>query len=264
MSSRSPRQLPPEVAERLGPFYVYVLVDPRDESVFYVGKGTGERLLAHGREADLIVDESIRSSKVAKIRELRDLGCEPRIDIVRHGLREDEALLIEAALIDCLDHLTNRVAGHGTAVGRSPLDELATRYGASAVPTDAPPALLIRLGRWRDAPEEIEPGTWRAGNGYRSGMSPSELADSARAWWKINPETLARHGILHAVAVHDGVTRGVMEIGDWERRNDGRRAFSAQALNEGPIAETWVGPFGRQVEFTVAAQNPIRYWLPER
>jgi len=40
--------LPPEVAERLGPFYVYLLVDPRTDRPFYVGKGTGQRLLAHG------------------------------------------------------------------------------------------------------------------------------------------------------------------------------------------------------------------------
>ena len=45
------RALPPEVAERMGPFYVYALVDPRDDAVFYVGKGTGQRLLSHGREA---------------------------------------------------------------------------------------------------------------------------------------------------------------------------------------------------------------------
>jgi len=43
--------LPREAAEHLGPYYVYVLVDPTDESVFYVGEGSKQRLLAHGREA---------------------------------------------------------------------------------------------------------------------------------------------------------------------------------------------------------------------
>ena len=38
--------LPPEVAERLGPYYVYALIDPRDDSIFYIGKGTGLRLLS--------------------------------------------------------------------------------------------------------------------------------------------------------------------------------------------------------------------------
>ncbi len=50
MAPEEPR-LPPEVAERIGPFYVYLLVDPRNGEVFYVGKGTGARPLAHGVEA---------------------------------------------------------------------------------------------------------------------------------------------------------------------------------------------------------------------
>ena len=45
--------LPPEVAGGLGPFYVYVLVDPRNDEPFYVGKGTGARLLAYGAATDL-------------------------------------------------------------------------------------------------------------------------------------------------------------------------------------------------------------------
>ena len=92
--------LPPEVAERIGPYYVYVLVDPRDDLIFYVGKGTGQRLLAHGYEALLQADPGPRSGKVARIREVRNAGHEPRIDVIRHGLTEQEALLIEAALID--------------------------------------------------------------------------------------------------------------------------------------------------------------------
>ena len=47
------QRLPTEVGENIGPNYVYALVDPRNEEIFYIGKGTGERLLAHGREADL-------------------------------------------------------------------------------------------------------------------------------------------------------------------------------------------------------------------
>lgn len=122
--------------------------------------------------------------------------------------------------------------------------------------------MLIRLGRWRDAPEEIEPGTWRAGNGYRPDMSSSELADSTRAWWKISPASVERRGITLAVSVHEGVTRAVMKIGEWTQRSDGRRAFAVEAVADGPIADAWVGEFGRRVEFTAAAQNPISYWSP--
>ena len=201
--------MPPEVAERIGPYYVYVLVDPRDDSIFYVGKGTGQRLLAHGFEALLRADPGPRSGKVARIREIRAAGLEPRIDVVRHRLREGEALLVEAALIDCVGQLTNRVAGHGAAEGRTSLGELVSQYGATPVDPGASPVVLVRLGPWKDESEKIEDGTFREGRGYRHCMTPRELVDSTRAWWHVqhvSPTTVERRGIRHAVAVHDGVT----------------------------------------------------------
>ena len=260
MTSPPEVALPPEVAERIGPFYVYALVDPRDNAVFYVGKGTGQRLLSHGREALLKADSGPRSDKVARIREIRRSGGEPRIDIVRHGIDEAEAFLIEAALIDCVDDLSNAVAGHGINQGRSPLTELAARYGAQPIDPGASPVVLIRLGPWRDEVIEIEPGTVRAGTGYKEGITPGELADATRAWWRISPSRIRREGIQHAVAVHEGVTRSVVVIGDWIQREDGRRAFAATPLTGGTIFEEWVGPFGRRVEFSSGNQNPISYW----
>lgn len=252
--------LPLEAAERLGPYYVYVLVDPTDESVFYVGKGSRQRLLMHGREADLILDARPRSSKVRRIRAIREAGHEPRVDVVRHGLDEPQALLVEAALIDCLDGLTNAVEGHGSEQGRKPLPEYVARYGAPPVASDAPPVVLIRVGRWREMVEEMELGVWRHGNGYRPGISLDELVDSARGWWKISPRTIQQRGIRHAVAVYDGVTRTLMEIGSWIQRDDGRRAFTATPILDGPMFDTWVGPVGKRVTFATATRNPISYW----
>jgi hypothetical protein len=40
------QRIPPSVQHKLG-FYVYLYVDPRDDSVFYVGKGKGGRALSH-------------------------------------------------------------------------------------------------------------------------------------------------------------------------------------------------------------------------
>lgn len=251
--------MPPEVAARIGPYYVYVLVDPRDDSIFYVGKGTGQRLLAHGLEAEFGADPGPRSGKVARIREIRSAGNEPRIDVVRHGLDEPEALMIEAALIDCVGQLTNRVAGHGAAEGRTSLGELVSQHGATPVDPGASPVILVRLGPWRDGRERIEPGTFREGRGYRHGMTPEELAESTRAWWVVSPTTVERRGIRHAVAVHGGVTRGVMTIGNWMQRGN-RRAFAAIPLTDGPVYDEWVGPLGRRVEFPRGLQSPICFW----
>lgn len=252
--------LPPEAAERLGPFYVYVLVDPTSDGIFYVGKGSRQRLLQHGREADLTTGESARSAKVQRIRDLRAAGYEPRIDVVRHGLSEEQAFAIEAALIDCVPGLCNVATGHGANRGREELTEYVVRYGATPVPADAPPAVLIRIGRWKDLPEQIEPGVQRSGNGYRPEMSRQELVDATRAWWKISPRSVARRGVEHAVAVHAGVTRAVMRIGDWTQRDDLRWAFAAELVESGPVHDAWIGDVGRRVEFVSSAQNPIIYW----
>lgn len=256
----SHKVFPTEVAERLGPFYVYMLIDPRDGRPFYVGKGTRQRLLDHGVEADLTAEETLRSLKVRRIREIRNAGHEPRIDIVKHGLEsESVAFAIEAALIDSVEGLTNAVAGHGAAAGRRPLPEYIAMYGATPVPGDAPPVVLIRLGSWKAEPQDGD-GVTRAGRGYRPGMTIDELVDSTRAWWRISQTRIQRDGIRHAVAVHDGITRGVIEIGGWTSRHDGRRAFVGTPIMDGPVHEAWVGPFGRKVLFTVGAQSPVMYW----
>jgi len=48
-----PNHLPREVARQLGPYYIYVFIDLRDNTIFYVGEGTGARPLAHAKTADL-------------------------------------------------------------------------------------------------------------------------------------------------------------------------------------------------------------------
>lgn len=254
------RPLPSEVAERLGPFYVYALVDPRDGATFYIGKGTGQRLLAHGFEADIDGGNRGNHAKLARIRDIRAAGLEPQLDIVRHGLNEPESFLVEAALIDSIDGLTNTVAGHGRVIGRRPLREYVVEYGAQPVPPDAPPAVLIRLSRWTDLPEEMEPGVYRAGNGYRPGMTLADLVDATRAWWKISPASVARRNCAYAVAVHEGVTRAVMTFGEWSQRADGRRCFTAEPITTGPVFDAWIGDFGRRVDFASNSQNPITYW----
>ena len=104
---------PPEVAAVLGS-YVYVYIDPRNNAPFYIGKGVGNRAFAH-------LEEASETEKVQKIRELRDAGLEPRIDILRYGLSDTEAALVEASAIDLIGktHLTNKISGlHSRSFGR--------------------------------------------------------------------------------------------------------------------------------------------------
>lgn len=120
--------------------------------------------------------------------------------------------------------------------------------------------MLIRLGAWCDDVFEIEPGVYRAGIGYREDMTLTDLVDATRAWWRIDPERVAREGIRHAVAVHRGITRAVMVIGKWHQGPNGRWAFAATPLTSGPVYDEWVGPSGRIVDFAKGSQNPVIYW----
>ncbi|MCY4176028.1 MAG: hypothetical protein OXD37_06805 [Acidimicrobiaceae bacterium] len=131
---------------------------------------------------------------------------------------------------------------------------------------DAERVLMIRLGHWVAASDEIEPGSYRSGVGYRDGMSHRELVDSMRAWWRINPARVEWEGIQHAVAVHQGITRIVVEIGDWTQLQngplDGRWAFTATPITSGPVHDKWVGPSGRRIQFKRGNQSPVLYWPP--
>lgn len=78
----------PSVEERIG-FYVYLLIDPRDREVFYVGKGAGNRCFAHLTEARKTQADSAGDySKLARIREIEATGEYVWIDVLRHGLSE--------------------------------------------------------------------------------------------------------------------------------------------------------------------------------
>lgn len=180
----------PEVAHRLG-YYVYLYIDPRDGKPFYVGKGKGGRALSH-------LSEEAESRKCAKIAELRDEDLRPRIDILAHGLRDEEtAFRIEAAVIDLLglDALTNEARGwRSLQLGRLPLPELNFYYAAKPVDVTVP-ALLIRINRL-----------------YRHNMTENELYEATRGVWRLGPRcSKARY----AFAVFEGVVREVYEIESW-------------------------------------------------
>lgn len=96
--------------------YVYILVDPRDGDPFYVGKGSGDRVLAH--EAEARAGSEHPKCDVIRAIWAEGLEVERRFDSW-HGSAE-EAYAREEALIDeiGLESLTNLVRGGGSERGR--------------------------------------------------------------------------------------------------------------------------------------------------
>lgn len=120
-------------------YYVYLYIDPRDGVPFYIGKGKGNRCFAH-------LHDHGETEKAERIAAIRSEGLEPRIDILKYGLTESEALLVESTAIDLLDirKLTNRVRGHGSRrMPRGTVDEVAARLGSAPVEIVHPTLLIV-------------------------------------------------------------------------------------------------------------------------
>lgn len=217
---RDPLAFVPGVAEKLG-YYVYALLDPRDGTVFYVGKGKGDRVYQHARRARKVDSAQTRAGlKLDRIRAIHAEGREVGVELVRHGLSEETAFVVEAAVADALIiagvDLTNLVAGHGTEQGWRPLEDIVAGYVATEVEI-APEhrVLLIRVSRE-----------------FRHGMTAEELYEKTRQWWKLGPR---RHQPEWAFAVYQGIVRAVYRIdpASWEQppeeervgRMKGRWAF---------------------------------------
>ena len=187
--------------------YVYALRDPRDNKVFYIGKGGGQgagnaRLFDHFAEAEAAIVDSLRtqSSKVQRIIEI--WAADENVDwfIVRHGLDEPAALHVEAALIDALEvsqngPSLNDVRGHGTA-----------EHG-----------LLASEDVYSFAAEPVDPK-----NDYQSvfifpiykalqgGKSPY---DATRCCWNVSSQFRVAKSV--AVGVSGGISKGAYLIDDW-------------------------------------------------
>lgn len=265
--------------------YVYVLTDEQDR-VFYVGKGTGNRVFSHvsevrdalrsgtapsasaadGYDTEVSDGVGLMSPKRERIARMLHQGLEPGKYIVHHGLTADVAHLIESVLIDVIDWqmrggltedggLTNAVAGHGAGeFGLKSVGELEATKGRPFNLRDLPgldgikEVIAINVNR-RYA--EVEVGK-------------STLLDIAKGYWKlgINRAKDCPYAVIHA----RGIVRGVFRLKGWKVSEEmaGRYEF----LPEGPEPLAGEAFSNRNVDemfegARIGSQNPIRY-IPVR
>ncbi len=204
-------------AKQIG-FYVYALRDPRDGTVFYVGKGKQNRWFehineAHGKSTDTHL-------KLDKIREIESAGHRVDAFIIRFGIpNEKMAYEVEASVIHAYRllakgskqsavNLTNIAEVHHPERGLVDVRIAQTLFNAPPAPEITVPCAMFRI-----------PKLW-----YPE-MSDDELKEATSGWWSARNVKKHRHTARYAFAVSRGIIRGVYSIDGslWRERRKGDR-----------------------------------------
>lgn len=227
-------EFPQTVSESIG-YYVYALIDPRNDEIFYIGKGNGNRIFNHVESAISSYDSS---RKLNRIREILKSNLEVKHIILRHGLTEDESFEIESCCIDLigLDKLTNEVSGHDSeSRGIMTVDEIMMQYDLQPAKIEEP-AIIININKK-----------------FAKGMTEEELYQATKQAWKLGAKKEKAKIIL---ASYKGIVREVFEISKWYTVND-RSGFDGTVARQEIRSKYW----NRSVKNYIKAgnQNPIKY-----
>ena len=220
-------------------YYVYLLIDPRTNKVFYVGKGCGGRINHHLLGA--LEEKTKETEKIKTIRDIQKTKKEVGLTILRHGLSEKEAFEIECAMIDFLgiENLTNLVSGHYSAErGVMSLQDLQIEYQAEEAVFDEP-VLLIKINRL-----------------YRPHMNSTEIYEVTRKHWNIGERA---RKIKIVCAVYRGIIREVFIAESWRKSSaiKGRSFFTGNVAPKS-IREKYLHKSVTSY-LSKGSQNPIKY-----
>lgn len=186
----------------LNGYYVYALIDPRDNKVFYIGKGIGNRVFMHEIESGKSLESE--KLKLKKIRDIENAGFSVKKLIVNWGLTESEAFASEATLINMLNYipdikLSNIVSGHHVHECFT-TEQFEQTYGA--VPLEKKDIkhsiLVIKINKL-----------------YRRDMSEYELYDAVRGFWAASLKSIQTRKVKYVFGVYNGLIVAVYQPDEW-------------------------------------------------
>ena len=223
--------------------YVYRLIDPRNGDTFYVGRGKGNRVFDHVNDKRVLSpvapqegQEDQLSEKLAPIREIRSRGLEVIHIIHRHGMSEEEARLVESALIDVYPGLTNQMRGHDADRGPANASQLIRKFSANPIKFDKSHKLLI---------VKINQSTIN---------ERGSIYEAARYAWRLRKDRAEK--ACFVLASLNGVCEDVFIADDWQEMHDRRYGFTGKQA-AAKVHDHYVGKI-----FTdngAKSTNPIRY-----
>ena len=222
------------ICERIGS-YVYVLKDPRNSTVFYIGKGKENRVFQHVLGA---IESSNESDKLNLIREIIDTNLEVEHYILRHNLTENQAIEIESACIDLLglDYLTNKVKGHNSwERGLKTVNEIKQYYDAKIIEITEP-TIIININKL-----------------YKRFMNDDELYNITKQAWKLGSK---KNYAKYVIASFGGLVREVYEVKEWYSIEN-RFGFNGKIADEDVRSKYKDQSLENYIK--KGNQNPIRY-----
>lgn len=254
----------------LGDFYVYGLIDPRTKQLFYIGKGTKNRVFEHEKE-NLSHPDS-EKLKLKTISEIKAAGLEVEKIIINSNLSENEAFAAEASLINAFNYvgstrLSNIVAGHHSSRAMS-VDEFELKHGAIHLQKSdiKHEILIIKINKL-----------------YEYKMDQKTLYDAIRGVWRISKNTVKR--VEYVFGVYNSLIVGVYKPSAWfvckeakdklpqqdiilTPKTENRLFFIDQDFEQGlPLDDNEKFYLGKSIallEVNQKAQNPITYLHPAK
>ena len=244
---------PAGVAERLK-WYVYRLIDPRNGETFYVGKGQGNRIFEHARNAlSATEDEDAADLKSQRIKEIMSAGLDVAHVIHRHNIENQQfALQMEAALIDAYPGLTNQISGHGAGdYGCRHVEQIISEYTVRPFEPKEPLILISIAKSYEDAGRTIY--------------------DAVRYAWRIKVNNARSFRLV--LAHRRGLVHGAFRPTKWleaTRENfpgfedmPGRWGFEGDDVEE-ETASLYIGKRVPDEYRAKGASNPVRFVEPKR
>ena len=206
----------------LGDYYVYGLIDPRDNNVFYIGKGTGNRVFDHESQSQKSPNSQIL--KLSTIKEIKDAGLEVKKIIISSNLTESEAFAAEAALINAFNYmfsnkLTNIASGHHSheALSVEDFEKLNGAEELSIKDIGDKKIMVIKINKL-----------------YHRGMNDDEIYNAVRGIW--NASLKRAEKVEYVFAVYCSLIVGVYKPTKWYVCSDnGAKNFLPEGITPDQI-----------------------------
>jgi len=182
--------------------YVYRLIDPRNGNTFYVGKGQKNRVFDHVKaELTFERDEDATTTKIDTIKSIRNAGLKVIHIIHRHGMEEEVALEVEAALIDAYPGLSNEKRGYrSNDYGPMNVQQIQSLYGTEAIEKITEKVIIIKIRQ--DVVDEKD----------------GDIYNAVRSCWKLCEDNAKKTDYVFAVV--DGLVKEVYENIKWNKNSE--------------------------------------------